>query len=127
MMNETERLMYLEKDERILETRIRPLVNKELINEHRKKPIGEHSPELISVLNFFRRHHEEIAGKYLIICTKKHEQWCLGEHPGERGKPYILFEDECFDSREAAEHGLFIKRLKKYDLWKDEYAEGNDK
>ena len=122
-MNEHQKEIYLEADKRILEHRITPLINKDLIKEHKEKPIGSHSQDLNIVLNYLRRHHEDITGKELIICTEPHKKWCLGEHPGERGKPYIVYENECFSTREEAEHGLFIKRLKKYNLWKDEYAE----
>lgn len=119
-MNAQQRKIYMETDMRILENRIKPLITRELIEEHRKNPIGEHSENLKKVLNYLRRHHEEIKGKYLVVCLEPHKKWCLGEHPGERGVPYILFEDESFDSREEAEHGLFLKRLKKYGLWDEE-------
>ncbi|MFK2825302.1 hypothetical protein QYG89_06330 [Bacillus sp. B190/17] len=108
--------VYLEKDKYILENNIKPLITKELIEEHRKTPVGRHSHQLTMVLNYLRRNHEEIKGKDLLVCTKPHKEWCLGEHPGKRGVPYKVFEDERFDSREAAEHALFLKRLKKLGL-----------
>ncbi|GAB7387634.1 hypothetical protein BSNK01_14710 [Bacillaceae bacterium] len=126
-MNDQARKVYLETDKRILENKIKPLITKELIEEHRKNPIGKHSRELDVVLNYLRRNHEEMEGKYLIICTEPHKKWCLGQHPGARGVPYKIFMDECYDSREAAEHALFIKRLKKYGLWDEEkFGEGSD-
>ncbi|MFB4165759.1 hypothetical protein ACE1TI_18645 [Alteribacillus sp. JSM 102045] len=126
-MNNHQREVYLQTDKRILEHRIKPLITKELIQEHRDNPIGKHSNDLKIVLNYLRRHHEDIKGKYLVICTEPHKKWCLGEHPGKRGVPYKVFDDECFDSREEAEHGLFIKRLKKYGLWDEEkLGQGDD-
>lgn len=115
-MNKQEEKAYMKLDKFILENNVKPLVTKEIIEEHRKKPIGQHSANLFKVLNFLRRHHDHSNGKDLIICTVPHEEWCLGEHPGERNKAYILFSDEKFDSREAAEHGLFLKRLKIHGL-----------
>ncbi|GCL70369.1 hypothetical protein PN4B1_02690 [Paenibacillus naphthalenovorans] len=106
--------VYLDIDLRNFETRIKPLITKELIEEHRLNPIGKHSEQLDVVLNFFRRHHEQLEGKYVIVCTKPHEEWCIGEHPAVRGERPQLFEDEKFDSREAAEHGLFLKRLRHF-------------
>lgn len=105
------RKVYLEKDQLIYENNIKPLVTKELIEEHKKNPIGKHSPNLMKVQNYLRRHHEEIEGKYLIVCLEPHEKWCLGQHPGGRHPKYTVFMDELFHSREAAEHGLFLKRL----------------
>lgn len=107
---------YRRLDEFILQKKIKPLVTNELIEEHRRNSIGKHSPNLMKVLNYLRRHHEEIENKYLIINIEPHRKWCIGQHPGERGKGYTIFTDEFFDSREDAEHGLFVKRLKKQKL-----------
>ncbi|MCP1358015.1 hypothetical protein [Aneurinibacillus migulanus] len=106
--------VYLDIDKRIFETVIKPLITKELIEEHRMNPIGKHSENLGLVLRYFRRHHEQLEGKDVIICTKPEEEWHLGEYPDERGKRPTIFLDESFGSVEAAEHGLFLKRLKKY-------------
>ncbi|OKL37813.1 hypothetical protein [Domibacillus mangrovi] len=113
-MNEQAKKAYLETDKRILERNIKPLITKELIEEHRKNPVGRHSHALSQVMNYFRRNHEEIEGKDLIVCTEPHKTWCLGAHPGKRGVPYIVFSDECYDTREKAEHALFLKRLEKH-------------
>jgi hypothetical protein len=106
--------VYLDIDRRIFETKIKPLITKELIEEHKQNPIGKHSEQLDMILNYFRRHHEQMEGKYVIVCTKPHKEWRIGEHPAVRGERPTVFEDESFDSREAAEHGLFLKRLQKY-------------
>ncbi|MEH7123386.1 hypothetical protein V7122_04685 [Bacillus sp. JJ1532] len=115
-MNAQAKKAYLSTDKYILENNIKPLITEELIEEHRKQPVGRHSYNLSMVLNFLRRNHEIIEGKDLIVCTKPHQEWCLGEHPGKRGVPYKVFEDQCFDTREKAEHALFLKRLKKHGL-----------
>jgi branched-chain amino acid transport system permease protein len=126
-MSDQAKSVYMENDKRILETKIKPLITKELIEEHKRNPIGHHSKELDIVLNFLRRHHEEIKDKDLIICTEPHKKWCLGQHPGKRGVPYKIFMDECYDSREAAEHALFIKRLKKFGLWDEKkFGKGDE-
>lgn len=106
--------VYYDIDMRLFETTIKPLITKELIEEHRKNPIGKHSDDLGLVLRFFRRHHEQLEGKDVVICTTPNKEWHLGVYPGERGKGPTIFWEESFDSIEAAEHGLFLKRLKKY-------------
>lgn len=115
-MNEQAKKVYLEKDKYILENNIKPLVTNEIIEEHRRNPVGKHSMQLDLVLNFLRRDSEELEGKDLIVCTEPHKEWCLGKHPGKRGVPYIILWDESFDTREKAEHALFLKRLKKHGL-----------
>lgn len=118
-----EKEVYDEIDKSILNSYVRPLINEKIIEEHRLKPIGHHSDELERVLRYLRRHHEDLKGKDLIICTKPHKEWVLGENTGIRGEKPIIFENEKFDSREAAEHGLFLKRLKKYGLLKTDTSE----
>ena len=109
-----DRDVYMDIDRRIFEETIRPLITKEIIEEHRANPIGKHSEELGLVLRYFRRHHEDVAGKDVVVCTTPEKQWHLGEYPAERGKRPTIFWNECFDSIEAAEHALFLKRLRKY-------------
>jgi hypothetical protein len=115
MSQETrDKAVYLDIDRRIFETKIKPLITKELMDEYKLNPIGKHSEQLDVVLNYLRRHHEQMEGKYVILCTEPHKEWHIGEHPGVRGKHPKIFWEESFDSREAAEYGLFLKRLQKY-------------
>lgn len=113
--------VYQELSQKILEEKIKPLITTEILEEHKKNPIGHHSDELETVLVFLRRWFNRTKGKYVLVCTK-HDgwtgKWCIGEMSGVRGVPPKIFSDECFDSREAAEHGVFLKRLKLLGLWK---------
>jgi hypothetical protein len=65
------------------------------------------------VLNYLRRNHEEIIGRDVIIEAIPHKEWVLGQRVMNREK-YIIFGDERYESLDAAEHGLFLKRLYKY-------------
>jgi len=115
MVEETRgKAVYMDKDMRIFETKVKPLITKELIEEYKSNPIGKHSEQLDIVLNFLRRHHEHMEGKYVIVCTEPHKEWRIAEHPGVRGERPTIFWDQRFDTREAAEYGLFLKRLQKY-------------
>ncbi|MCM3403191.1 hypothetical protein [Cytobacillus oceanisediminis] len=110
--------VYLDIDRRIFETKIKPLITKELIKEHKLNPIGKHSEQLDVVLNYLRRHQEQLVGKLVIVCTDPHKEWHIGEHPAVRGERPKIFWEESFDSRETAEHGLFLKRLQKLGVLK---------
>ena len=46
--------------------------DKHLVEEFRAKPIGHHSADLQKLLNVFRG--AEMAGKYVLVCTKPHEE-----------------------------------------------------
>lgn len=79
--------------------------DKHLAEEFRKKPIGHHSPELARVLNLFRG--QDQAGKYVLICTRPHEEFVLAELPARRGHPIKMHHNRVFASIEEAEWEVF--------------------
>ena len=83
-----------------------------LVEEFNAKPIGHHSPALQRVLNVFRG--EPTQDKYVLICTKPHKEWTLGQLSGERGKPVRIFKNQVFTNVEDAEREIFRRRWKKY-------------
>jgi hypothetical protein len=83
-----------------------------VVGEFRKTPIGHHGPRLQRVLNVFRG--EPMQGKYVLICTKPHREWVLGQLTGERGKPVKVFKEQVFTNVEDAEREVFRRRWKKY-------------
>ncbi len=102
-------------------------VREKLIEEHRKNPIGiagnrgkpgvGHSPELCRVLDKLRR--APMPGKYCRVCTKPHEEWCIGILPGERGEPITVL-NEVFASEDECEHAVFVKRVEELlDAYRD--------
>lgn len=85
--------------------------DKEVVEEFRRNPIGNHSPRLQRVLTLFRG--APMKDKYVLVCTKPHEEWVLGQLTGERGKP-IRMTNQVFHSIEAAEWYVFKQRWKHY-------------
>jgi hypothetical protein len=83
-----------------------------VVVEFDKKPIGHHSPELQRVLNVFRG--EPTQEKYVLVCTKPHQEWTLGLLPGEPGKPVRFLRDQVFTNIEDAEREVFRRRWKKH-------------
>ena len=83
-----------------------------LVEEFNAKPIGHHSPALQRVLNVFRG--EPMQDKYVLICTKPHKEWTLGQLSGERGKPVKIFKNHVFTNVEDAEREIFRRRWKRY-------------
>ncbi len=111
-------VVYQDLDKQILGEYVKPRITKAIIEEHKRKPIGKHSDELERVLIYLRKHHGQMKGKYIIVCTKSHKEWRMGELSGIRGVPPKIYRNEKFNSREAAEHGIFLRRLKDLGLWK---------
>jgi hypothetical protein len=114
---------YLDADRRLFEERVRPLVTPEVIDEHRRTPIGKHSDELERILVHLRRHGNQMKGKRLIVSTRPHQEWCIGTHSGVRGVPPTVNREERYPSRPAAEHGLFLRRLRDRDAISEEEFE----
>jgi branched-chain amino acid transport system permease protein len=104
-------------DPRLQVEAIKSLITPEIIEEHKRKPIGQHSDALERVLIYLRTNHYQMQGKLIIVCTKPDEEWCLGELSGVRGQPPKIYRQECFSSREEAEHAVFLRRLRNLGLW----------
>jgi branched-chain amino acid transport system permease protein len=117
-------LAYKETDDYITRTYVLPLLKDEatrsrLVEEHRKNPIGVpgkgghyavgHSEELARVLDKLRR--APMAGKYVIVCTKPHEEWRIGRLSGVRGDAPEILRDGPYASQDEAEHAVFLKRV----------------
>lgn len=100
---------YDDLDGKIAKDEILPRIDDELIAEHEEKPIGQHSDDLERVLTYFRR--QPVEDKYLLVETEKNEEWRIGKTTGGRGEPPELVGDDTFESQEAAEHALFLKRV----------------
>lgn len=111
-------------DEFITRTYVLPLLTdpatrERLIEEHKNNPIGKpgkagkagvgHSPDLITVIDKLRR--APMTGKYVRVCTKPHQEYCIGITSGIRGEPVEILKDEAYPSEEACEHAIFVKRV----------------
>lgn len=106
-----------EFEQKMLKEKLQLLVTREIIEEHKLNPIGKHSDQLEKLLFYLRKYHPSVClnqqkGRYVIICTKPHQEWCIGELSDVRGVPPKLLTDESFTSRQEAEHDVFIRRLK---------------
>jgi len=110
-------------DDYITRTYVLPLLTDEasrnrLIAEHKANPVGrppqngqppvDHSQDLQTVLDKFRR--APMTGKYITICKKLHEDYCIGICSGVRGEPVKMLEGS-FSSEAACEHAIFLKRI----------------
>lgn len=85
--------------------------DRQVIEEFRRNPTGNHSPRLQRILNLFRG--TPVAGKYVLVCRKPHEEWVLGQLTGKRGEP-IQMSNQVFHKIEDAEWFVFKQRWKKH-------------
>ena len=90
--------------------RIKALITDDLIEEHRAKPLGQHSDALERVLNYFRR--QPVQGKYIIVATTPWREYRIGVLSGVRGKTAEILDGETFATEEEAMHGVFLRRVR---------------
>ncbi|MEO1192644.1 MAG: hypothetical protein AAFY02_12855 [Pseudomonadota bacterium] len=86
--------------------------DKHLVEEFKAKPIGHHSQELQRLMNFMRGQPQ--AEKYVLVCTKPHEEWVLAQLPTRRGHPLKMHHNRVFTSIEEAEWEVFKMRWHHY-------------
>lgn len=87
--------------------RIGALVTDELIEEHRRKPLGQHSDALERVLAYFRR--QPLPGKEVIVATRPWQEYRIAVLTGEGQGAQLL--DDTFATEEEAMHGIFLRRI----------------
>ncbi|MEI7992746.1 MAG: hypothetical protein WCH93_09990 [Actinomycetota bacterium] len=100
---ETKRHMWRE--------RIAPLITDELIEEHRRNPIGLHSAALDAVLYFVRSDPTPHLPRLVVIIVTPAQEWAIGEHSRQKGVP-ILVRPAIYTSIEEIEHAIFLERLR---------------
>lgn len=99
---------YAEFDRRIRH-HLRTLVSDAVIEEHRRKPLGQHSDALDRLLNYFRR--GGMAGKLgLHQPDPTKPSYRIVRFSGTRGAPSVV-EDEVHDSLDGAYHAVFLRRI----------------
>ena len=81
----------------------------EIIEEHKNKPLGQHSEALERLLYYFRR--AGMNDKYVVKCEEPFKKYKIMALSGVRGRSPRLVEDKIYDTVESAYHGLFLRRV----------------
>jgi branched-chain amino acid transport system permease protein len=89
-----------------LRAQINSLITDELIEEHRHKPLGQHSDALERVLNYFRRPPH--FGLYSRVACHEYQVIALPVPPG--GVPEPIDEPVYYDKTEAL-HAVFLRHV----------------
>lgn len=82
---------------------------RDLVEAFLANPRGPHSPELQRLVNELR-FDKTMKDKYVVVCTKPHQEWTLAQLPGERGKSIRLHKDQVFTNLDDAERAVFRLR-----------------
>jgi hypothetical protein len=102
-----------ENDRYILEHRVRPLITPELLAEQREFPFGPQSSAMIEVLDFLRRSPDPDLPRYIVLETAG--GFVIAERASRPGiAPTPIEPPTVLADRGAAEHAIFLLRLKDY-------------
>ena len=88
---------------------LRTLVSDTVIEEHRRKPLGQHSEPLERLLNHFRT--MPMAGKYAVRRDEAAGAYSIVALSGERGVAPTPVGDTRYATVEEAYHGIFLRRI----------------
>lgn len=102
--------IHFRRFDKRLRERLKALVTAEVIEEHRSKPLGQHSDALSRLLNYFRR--AEVADKYAIMRQAgQFHSYKIVAFSGVRGAPPRLVDDRVYTDINEAYHAVFLLRV----------------
>jgi len=104
--------LYYRRFDKMQRDYLKNLVCDEVIDEHKSKPLGQHSEALERILLYFRRVPQN--DKYAIKRDENSNTFKIVAFSGVRGMSPRLVEDKEYNSIEDAYHGVFVRRV--YDL-----------
>lgn len=101
--------LYRRRFDKMQREYLKTLVCEEVIEEHRRKPLGQHSEALERLLLYFRRATQ--VDKYAIKRDARSKRFKIVAFSGVRGTSPRLVEDKEYETVEEAYHGLFRRRV----------------
>ena len=101
--------VYRKRFDKMQREFLKTLICEDIINEHKNKPLGQHSEALERVLYYFRR--AGMNDKYVVKCEEPFQKYKIMALSGIRGRSPRLVEDKIYETVNAAYHGLFLRRV----------------
>lgn len=100
---------FVKFDERIRK-QLLTIITDDLIEEHRRKPLGQHSDALDRLLNYFRR--GGLANKIGIVKEQGTEdRYHIIRFAGGRGQPSRIIDGPSITTLQQAYHAAFLQRI----------------
>ena len=101
--------IYERRFNKQLREQLKALITPETIEEHRLKPLGQHSEGLERVLNHFRRAPGE--NKYALYEMEPNRKYRIIALSGQKGVPPRDVDDRVFHDKNEALHAVFLLRV----------------
>ena len=101
--------LYFRRYDKVQRDYLKQLICPEIIEEHRQKPLGQHSEALERVLLYFRR--AKMDDKYALHRLGAKGPFKIIAFSGTRGVSPRIVEDREYASEEEGYHGVFMRRV----------------
>ncbi len=88
---------------------LKRVISDAVIEEHRTRPLGQHSEALERLLIYFRRQGQ--VDKYAILVLQEFAAYRIVALSGHRGTAPRVVEDRTYPSADEAYHALFLRRV----------------
>ena len=88
---------------------LKRLVTDAVVDEHRTRPLGQHSEALERLLIYFRRQGQ--VDKYAIMVLEEFKAYRIVALSGHRGTAPRVVEDRNYPTPDEAYHALFLRRV----------------
>ncbi|WP_029554232.1 branched-chain amino acid ABC transporter permease [Verminephrobacter aporrectodeae] len=102
-------MLYWRRYDKMQRDYLKKVVSAELIEEHRRCPLGQHSEPLERLLLYFRR--APLNDKYAIVAVEPFKAYRIVALSGHRGVAPRIVEDKIHATQEEAYHGVFLRRV----------------
>jgi branched-chain amino acid transport system permease protein len=89
---------------------LRTVINDEIIDEHRKRPLGQHSEPLERLLLYFRT--APLKNKYVIKHDGISRKYRIAKLSGEKDAPLKEISQGEYTTPEEAYHEVFLRRVR---------------
>ncbi|WFU39564.1 hypothetical protein QA640_35220 [Bradyrhizobium sp. CB82] len=89
---------------------LRTLVTPEVIEEHRRSPLGQHSERLERLLIYFRQ--RPLDERYAVRAIEPFRRYQVVKLSGRRGVPPRVIDTGIYTSANEARHGLFLRCIR---------------
>lgn len=101
--------VYYRRFDKMQRDFLKRLVTQLVVEEHRTRPLGQHSEALERLLIYFRRQGQ--VDKYAILATEAFKAYRIVALSGHRGTAPRLVEDRVYPTSDEAYHALFLQRV----------------
>lgn len=101
--------IYFRRFDKVQREYLKGLVTSEIIEEHRRQPLGQHSEALERVLLYFRR--AKMDDKYALHRAGPDGPYKIIAFSGTRGVSPRLVDDREFLTVDEGYHGVFMRRV----------------